>query len=313
MLVTIESINKRLYKNSYKSPVENPNYSSIGLYSESNGSFFENNAMNKIKNWESLNEDTNIAFNMAIDVLDEMICNCSESSIYNACDILVENVDKVRDASKLANSIKYRMGRKKSNDFKDVNAAKEKSKDAVNSAINTLNNKLNKMRSKDQQKIQKECYTKLYNQAYKIQECDRVVKNYNSVCRRFNMNKTFMDYCSHKNLYQTVYEIAAYIDTYQSSFIGKYNTALESAWYIFSKHYIDFSKSAIIEAVTDYFVLNNLIDYSNAKDIKSLIESSPIFDKEDFECISWFFDENTKLDSKLIDNNGFDDIIDDIS
>ena len=111
MPVTIEKINQRLYRLNYTNPNHLRDLKNVRLVDESKNIFFENNAIDLIKHWESLSEDTNSAFEKALDAYDLMLLYGTSSGIKNSTDIIVSEVYKVRDADALRRSLKYRFGR----------------------------------------------------------------------------------------------------------------------------------------------------------------------------------------------------------
>ena len=112
MNVTIGDITRR---SKAKAIVNNPskiNVENMRLYTDK-GKFIESNAFYVLDHWLELNENTNIAFNKVLDVFSEICDNCNEPQINNACDFLLQEVNKVRDAEQLQNSIKYKTSRLK--------------------------------------------------------------------------------------------------------------------------------------------------------------------------------------------------------
>lgn len=115
MRLTIDKINARQFRLNTQNPKNLANYNNIRLMNESNTIFFESNAKTKIRNWEGLSVDTNEAYEHALDTLDMMIEHCtSESNIMNECKFLLHEAIKVRNATQLRRSFKYRLSRLKS-------------------------------------------------------------------------------------------------------------------------------------------------------------------------------------------------------
>ena len=304
MVVTIDGINKRLYKLNYKNLQSKVNLSEVALFSESTNIFFENNAINAINNWEGLDENTNVAFNKALDIFDNLIMYGNESATRNACDFLTESINKVRDSKALANSIKYRISRIKTKINGNINNATDKVNDAIKSSVNNFSSSISKTSTalgSDKEAMAEKCYEQLIDQSKLIIECDRIVNNYNSVCKRFDLDKKIQSIKNETDGRQTIYEIASYIDTYNSPFKNKYNTALEAAWYGFNKYHIEYSNTAIIEGVTDYFIFNGGLDDNKLHDINYIRNASPIFENTEFDCINFLYDNDEVLDSTVDD------------
>lgn len=306
MLVTINAINSRLYKNNSTNYKEKPNLNNIGLHHESSGIFFENNAIQKIEEWEGLNPDTNIAFNEALDTFDEILEYSNESVCNKTCDFLLHEVNKVRDATKLANSIKYKLSKIKKGTSSSIKSLQKKLKAAQLNINNKHTTAIGKI--KKESSIYEECYSKLLEKANQTKECDRIIKNYNSISRRFNLDAVIAESVSKYNdIYQATHEICTYIDTYQMPFKNKYNTALETVWYVLNKHYMDCDKSSIIENVTDYFIFFGNLDEYKRSDINDIRAISPIFEQSDFDCINWYLndEDETEINESHIDPEAY--------
>ena len=146
MNITFNDISKRIRNRGSKSTG-----SSITprLYTEHNV-FCTNNAVTAIMNWESLAENSNEAFNKALDIFEEVCLNENASTINKCASYLIENLDKVRDAGQLERSLKIRAGRlnnkittKVNKGYDPVNNAIKNSIDAEVYFNNTFNEQLN--------------------------------------------------------------------------------------------------------------------------------------------------------------------------
>ena len=134
MNVTIGDISRRSKAKINTNKSSKSNISYTNLYNDK-GKFLESNAFNMLYNWTELDEDTNIAFNKVLDVFSEICINCNEAKINNACDFLLQEVNKVRDAVHLQNSIKHKTSRLKTK-------ITTKIQNKVDSASNALANPL---------------------------------------------------------------------------------------------------------------------------------------------------------------------------
>lgn len=266
--------------------------------------FCENNAINSINNWESLGETTNEAFNTALNIFDEICKNSNKSIINQCCNILIEGISKVRDQTQLANSLKYRIARLKKNKTikltKQYNDVTSKIKNAL--TINPISiNKSTTPTVGSSGGVVNECYEKIYEECIKNKECDRIINTYNNISKRFNLNKLINNVIQESDLYETCAIIAQYVDTYNSPFKNKYNTALEMAAYILDKNYMNYSKNNIVEAVTDYFIFSGTLKEKQYEDIKSVMEISVLFEQSDFSSLSWIIDTKSNKEEKYID------------
>lgn len=295
MYVTIGDISRRS-----KAKINNANSPKdikfINLYNDK-GKFLESNAFNALYNWANLNEDSNIAFNKALDVFVEICKNCNAAEINNACNFLIQEEGKVRDAIHLQNSIKHKTSRLRTKIITKIQNKIDNANDNLNSSMDGIKNKLKTplggvASTPNNDQVAEESFNKLYEQAEIIAECDRILRNYNKICKRFDIDKIISEVCSYSDIYESIIELCSYIDTYQLPFIKKYNTALEIANYTLGKNYMNYAPEKIVEAVTDYFIFNTNISDSDRNDIKTIANNSVLFESADFNCVSFLFSDN---------------------
>lgn len=318
MKVTLEDINRRISRLNSKPKASLVNMREAQIYTDKHV-FCQNNAVMAIHNLDSLAENTNEAFNKALDIFDELCLNSnSRSEIINCCSVLVENVDKVRDQIQLANSLKYRMGvmrqkptTKINKQYDDVSEKIKAALDAVNTALkpNLPGASSSPAPSSDSDETKEECYARILDRCMVMKECDRILKNYAQVSKRFNLDRIVDDIRYDSDLYQACYEIASCIDTYGGSFRSKYNSALETTAYVFDKHFMNYPKDKIVEAVTDYFIFTEALHESEYDDIKYVMNISVLFEQNDFSSLSWMFSQPELIkesDISIIDTYGLD-------
>ena len=290
MHITIDDINRRL-KNRFNTSIFNKsefNINEMELFNDKE-TFIINNANHMIEHWLEFNTDTNIAFNKALEVFNCICENCNDSQIRHTYEFLVENVDKVRDAEQLINSIKYHNSRVNKSKVTKIKNAIADSIDNVGESINkisTPNSGVVASSAPSNNKTVEECYSKLLSKAEMIKECDRIISNYNKISKRFNIDKVISEITYDGDIYVSIHEICNFIDTYNINFRNKYNTSLETVFYSLNKNYINYSSDKIVEAVTDYYIFNSFIDEARAKSIDSVIDKSSVFDRSDFKIIA---------------------------
>ena len=312
MPVTIEKINQRLYRLNYTNPNHLRDLKNVRLVDESKNIFFENNAIDLIKHWEGLSEDTNSAFEQALDAYDLMLLYGTGSGIKNSTDIIVSEVYKVRDADALRRSLKYRFGRLRKGITASIgnNDVLNSFKQSINNLQNSLASKLSSNSSssqatsdnEDKKDNISECYRRIISEADSIYECDRIIRQYGSIHNRFNLDKLITEAAnSNMSVYETSYKIAEYVDTFNSPFKNKYNTALESAWYGFNKHHISCNNRTIINAVTDYYLFNGFLTESELQDIQSVEYINPVFSSDDFNILNYMEDDSVETTIDRLD------------
>ena len=313
MYLTINDIFKRINHGRRTNVREaSIDVNSINLYTKHDKFIFEN-ARYMITNWESFDSNTNVAFDKALDVFVDVCENCTDNQIKLLGNILAENVVKVRDTNQLINSIKYRNSRAKTritgktkNKIIDNNV---KAKSAINSVTAKIDDALSKMGAAksaspsmpsgdgEGETVQKtngvaqECFENILSNALLFNECDRILRNYNNISKRFNVNKMVTE---STDVYTTILELCECIDTYNTPFKNKYNCALENTVYLFNKNYMNVSTESIVEAVTDYFLFTREITEGHLLDMQAVKKNSVILKEGDFSSIEYLFDNTTK-------------------
>ena len=282
-------------------------YSEIRLWNESNSIFFEKNTMDKIHNWKGLNENSNVAFNDALDTFNELLENSlSICRIQSTCNYLIDEMVLVNNSLQLKKNIKNKLAYMKRKNKANIHNKMMKRNILSGSTLQrNMNSKLPRDsggREFKRESLIEECYNKLYQEAKNIYECDRIIANYNRISKRFKLENLIDKFkLGNTNLYSTIQEIASLIDTFEAPFRNIYNSTLETCWYLFNKKYVNFTNTDIIEAGTDYFILNDGLLDSEINDIKIVSESSAVMDKDDFKCINYLFETDNSKDIKVTD------------
>ena len=293
MNITYNDISKRAKSRGKKS---NDSLLNPRLYTEKNV-FCVENAINAITNWEYLAESSNDAFNKALDVFED-ICINENASIINTCAAyLVENVDKVRDASQLSNSLKHRTSHLKSKNRAKITASYKPINNAITDSISNITKSLaskgvavttNTMNSKQ---ATEEAFNALDEQCKKCKECDRIIENYAKISKRFNLDKIISEISYSNDTYIAIMEIAKCIDTYNIPFKNKYSHALEASYYALNKNNMNYPSEKIVEAVTDYFIFSSVLTEEDISSIKEVKDISVLFEPSDFNTISYLYDD----------------------
>ena len=295
MKITFSDINKRISRLESSPSRTLINIKEAQLYTRHNGKdiFLSNNAFNSIENWESLDENTDVAFGKALDIFEELCLNAtSESMVRTACDILLEGTSKVRNQTQLMNSLKNRFGRLQHKSTAGVEKAHSSITSKIQDSIANIQNTLKSAGMAGGAKTvniatTNECFSQLQEKCAVFIECDRIVKNYATVSKRFNLDKIISNIKYNIDNYQACFEIASCIDTYNQSFKNRYNSALEIAAYVFDKHFMNYPKDKIVEAVTDYFLFTGSLKEEQVNDVKDVMRISVLFEQEDFSSLSW--------------------------
>ena len=303
MQIQIADINKRI--NSLNSSISESRLQvkNISPINEA-GVYSHNTAKYMIECWRNIDSDSNVAFEKALDVYEVMYEHESTSVIRDIGSILIEGVQKVRDANQLMNSIKHRTSRIKSkistkinNKIDDVDNANNEINDKIRAALDSLKNNSpssdgDSSSSNDEFKDKAviDVYNKLYEAAHKSYECDRILRNYNSISKRFDLYKMVSESLNTDgDLDSCIIKICECVDTFSSSFQSKYNTMLETTAYIFDRMHVEYPRKRLVEMVTNYFIFNidTPIEEAETESIKKVKSNSVIFSDCDFDSIEY--------------------------
>ena len=178
--------------------------------------------------------------------------------------ILNEVVHKVRDAKATNTLLKRRLGR-------------SKSKITNNKALENMMN-ATKSNLSFKQEAAIALYENMIDRNIVYNECDRVIENYNSISKRFNLEILFIENTRVNGVYDTVLQLCNLIDTYSMPNDIKFNTIIETAWYGLESNNIEYNKSEVLSTAVDYFAFKeNGID-----DCKKILDTTMFYDKDEY-------------------------------
>lgn len=141
-----------------------------------------------------------------------------------------------------------------------------------------------------------EAFTKMLDKCEIYAECDRLLNNYNTVSKRFNLDKVFIEN-GRRSVSDIVVDLCEKVDTYNISNDIKFCTVIETAWYGFETYSISYIKSDILETAVNYF----LFKPNGLKSCRSILETTLFFDKEkDMKNIDILMEEEPE-DNKTVD------------
>lgn len=247
-----------------------------------------------LSNWESLAESDISSLSKLLDIYDAVAESGNIGLLKTMTTTICEDaIPKIRNGMETNNLIKHRTSRFKTkiqtkiqnkiNDIEDlVDGKKISDAQAAISAAQQSKTIAQANGEKDngiEQTPQEECYNRLIEAADKVISCDRVIENYNSLSKRFNIDKVICENAS-LGIYDTVFEVCKLIDTYNIPFKVKYNTALESCVYGLSKNGIQFENKNIVSGCSDYFLCSCIKeDYIKSEFKESSLIYEGIFDR----------------------------------
>lgn len=120
--------------------------------------------------------------------------------------------------------------------------------------------------------------------AKKYRAADRVIKNHDALSSRYNFDKIVNN---NKNLFTNdqsdcIYETCKLMDTFNISFNNRYNMYLENNLYLLHKNGIDYDINNIAESVTDYMMMNYLMDENNINTINKILDTNVFFKDSEY-------------------------------
>ena len=287
MFIQVNDVIKRRDNLSSKIPVRE-SVNNPRLYDDKEEKFFTQNAVYAIENTRSLHENYDKAVDKSIDIFYEMILNgVNKSQLNTSFAIIMENVDRVRDANALINSIKHKNSRFKSKIGTKISNKIDAAKSAIGNTTQNIFDKLPKSATggtvkaaipadnKEEKQEESVYYTELIRKCKYISECDRILHNHEAINNRINLNECIDE----ESAYNTAANIANKIDRLEIPFINKFNSCLESTQVLLASKFIKYSPSDIINGATDYFLFNSKFYES---DVNTLVNKSVLYNPSDF-------------------------------
>ena len=196
-----------------------------------------------------------VPFEAYLELFESVAIDGNPSQVDKAVSVITGKIlPKARDAKSTSSLLKGRLTRLQNKlkpknaitiDVPDTTAPQTDTSDVISASENTMLEALDKWIS-----------------------CDRIIDNYNSISKRFNLESLFSDKAVTNGVYETVIELCKMIDTYDIPNSVKCNTVIESAWYGLESNFINYDKNDVQRAVVDYFSfkenwLNECIDIIN--------------------------------------------------
>jgi len=133
---------------------------------------------------------------------------------------------------------------------------------------------------KQKEKILKESGTYL--------ACDRIVNNYNTISKRFNLEETILK--NKGNIKLATESICSMIDTYNREAFQKMNICIEEMFYIIEKNNIPCNKSDVINTIVEYFLLSSPeLSDRNLNGFKKCVAESCFISEDDMSNVKYLF------------------------
>lgn len=269
--VTINDIKQRM--KSLKRMNENSNINSIESFSKGAYNAINKKNVNDIKRIleSAVNNSQEYSSRLYVDLFEAVTENGNMQDIRYAGNLLEDAPVKVRDSKALNTLLKRRLGRVKSKSaLKNVDNPQEVMTASLpkpptpTATVSATENAIANI------------YENTMNNMEMYEHCDRVLENYNSISKRFNIDSLFYENTRINGVGDTVVSLCRMIDTYNMPDYIKFNTVIESALYGFESNSINYNKSEILENAVDYFLFKK----DGLESCKKILENTVFFDKD---------------------------------
>ena len=266
--VTITDVHTRL--RGLSSTQSNRNY----VLAESAQSIIQSRNVNSVKSFieKCAGLKDQIPMQVYCDLFESIIPIGTKSDICNIGNYIAENmIHKVRSAEEYAPVFKSRMTRWK-NKLKSPIDVEDFS---INIPIPTTPSAPKDDIPEENIQAATEAFSKMLDKCEIYAECDRLLNNYNTISKRFNLDKVFIEN-GRRSVSEIVVDLCEKVDTYSITNDIKFCTVIETAWYGFENYNIPYEKSDILESAINYF----LFKPDGLTACRNILETTLFFDKE---------------------------------
>lgn len=252
-----------------------------GLYNIVSENHNMTQAETVFKNILELDSNIDTAIMKSVDLLLELY-NYNDPVVVNKHrQKVLESITKVRDANQFKNYIQRKMalhkGRVKNKVANAVDKVHSDVKDQLKKAAGNIAS-LVPGNSGDVEQAAHETLNMMYKVACENVTYDRIIKNYEKIGKRFDIDKIVIEKVFTKaDAVRETARICKLIDTYNMSSINKFKVATENYLFVLSKNACPYDTVEIMEATADYFLLN-----SDDKELYSVALESTLNDMANY-------------------------------
>lgn len=266
--VTINDIKQRM--KSLKRMNENSNVASIESFSKGAYNAISKRNVNDIKRIleSAVNNSQEYPARLYVDLFEAVTESGKMQDIKYAGNLLEDAPLKVRDGKALNTLLKRRLGRVKS---KSSLRNTDNPQDVLTASLP----KPPTPSTPTAESTIVDIYETTMDNMEMCEHCDRVLENYNSISKRFNIDSLFYENTRINGVGDTVVSLCRMVDTYNMPDYIKFNTVIESALYGFESNNIEYKKSDILENAVDYFLFKK----DGLESCKKILENTVFFDK----------------------------------
>lgn len=253
-----------------------------GLYNIVSENHNMTQAETVFKNILELDSNIDTAIMKSVDLLLELYKYNDPVVVNKHRQKVLESITKVRDANQFKNYIQRKMalhkGRVKNKVANAVDKVHSDVKDQLKKAAGNIASLVPGNSSGEGEQAAHETLNMIYKVACENVTYDRIIKNYEKIGKRFDIDKIVIEKVFTKaNAVRETARICKLIDTYNMSSINKFKVATENYLFVLSKNACPYDTVEIMEAAADYFLLN-----SDDKELYSVALESTLNDMANY-------------------------------
>lgn len=253
-----------------------------GLYNIVSENHNMTQAETVFKNILELDSNIDTAIMKSVDLLLELYKYNDPVVVNKHRQKVLESITKVRDANQFKNYIQRKMalhkGRVKNKVANAVDKIHSDVKDQLKKAAGNIASLVPGNSSGEGEQAAHETLNMMYKVACENVTYDRIIKNYEKISKRFDIDKIVIEKVFTKDdAVRETARICKLIDTYNMSSINKFKVATENYLFVLSKNACPYDTVEIMEAAADYFLLN-----SDDKELYSVALESTLNDMANY-------------------------------
>lgn len=252
-----------------------------GLYNIVSENHNMTQAETVFKNILELDSNIDTAIMKSVDLLLELYKYNDPVVVNKHRQKVLESITKVRDANQFKNYLQRKMalhkGRVKNKVSNIVDKVHNDIKNGAKTAVSNIASAV-PGNSSDGEQAAHETLNMMYKVACENVTYDRIIKNYEKIGKRFDIDKIVIEKVFTKDdAVRETARICKLIDTYNMSSINKFKVATENYLFVLSKNACPYNTVDIVEAAADYFLLN-----SDDKELYSVALESTLNDMANY-------------------------------
>lgn len=253
-----------------------------GLYNIVSENHNMTQAETVFKNILELDSNIDTAIMKSVDLLLELYKYNDPVVVNKHRQKVLESITKVRDANQFKNYLQRKMalhkGRVKNKVSNVVDKVHNDIKNGAKTAVSNIASAVPGSSGDGGEQAAHETLNMMYKAACENVTYDRIIKNYEKIGKRFDIDKIVIEKVFTKDdAVRETARICKLIDTYNMSSINKFKVATENYLFVLSKNACPYNTVDIVEAAADYFLLN-----SDDKELYSVALESTLNDMANY-------------------------------